>query len=305
MSRRLLAIVGPTAVGKSSLALELAARFGAEVVSADSRQVYRKMDIGTAKPSVEERSTTPHHLIDVVDPDDPYSLALFLEQARSVIDQVHGRGRLPLLVGGTGQYVCALLEGWRVPAAPPDPALRRRLEERARSEGGHSLHRELARTDPAAAARVDPRNVRRVVRALEVSLLGGGGRPRGPRKAATRYRTLTIGLTQDRAALYRLIDDRVDRMVASGWIEEVRGLLDMGYSPDLPSMSGVGYGEISMHLTGRLLLDEAVRRIKYRTHRFARSQYAWFRPDDPEIRWFDAVRGYAGPLDTAGEWLSR
>ena len=241
----------------------------------------------------------------MVEPDEPYSLALFLEQAASAIDRIHRRGRLPILAGGTGQYVRALLEGWQVPSAPPDPALRRRLEERARSEGGLSLHRELARTDPDAAGRVDHRNVRRVVRALEVSLLGGDGRPRGPRKAATRYRTLTIGLTQDRAALYRRIDDRVDQMVASGWIEEVRGLLDVGYSPDLPSMSGVGYGEFAIHLAGRLSLGEAVQRTKHRTHRFARSQYAWFRPNDPEIRWFDAVRGYAGPMDAACEWLRR
>lgn len=304
MSRRLLAIVGPTAVGKSALAIKLAARFDGEIVSADSRKVYRKMDIGTAKPSVEDRSATPHHLIDVVEPDEPYSLALFLEQAASAIDRILRRGRLPILAGGTGQYVRALLEGWQVPTVPPDPALRRRLEDRVRSEGARALHKELARTDPTVAARVDHRNVRRVVRALEVSLLGGG-LSCGARTAAARYRTLTLGLTQSRAALYQRIDDRVDSMVASGWVDEVRDLLNMGYAPDLPSMSGVGYGEFAMHLAGRLSLGEAVQRTKYRTHRFARNQYAWFRPNDPGIRWFDTAKGYARPMDAACEWLRR
>ena len=304
MQKRLLAIVGPTAVGKSALALMLADHFDGEIVSVDSRKVYRKMDIGTAKPSTEDLSATPHHLIDVVEPNEPYSLALFLKQAASAIDRVHSRGRLPVLAGGTGQYVRALLEGWQVPSIPPDPALRRRLEDRARSEGARALHSELARTDPAAAVRVDPRNVRRVVRALEVSLLRGETSS-DPRKAAPRYRTMTIGLTQSREALYQRIDDRVDRMMASGWIDEVRGLLDMGYSQDLPSMSGVGYGELAMHLTGILPIEDAVRRTKYRTHRFARNQYAWFRLDDPVIRWFDTAKGYAGPMDTTREWLRR
>ena len=302
MNRRLLAIVGPTAVGKSALAMKLAARFDGEIVSADSRKVYRKMDIGTAKPSIEDRLATPHHLIDVVEPDEPYSLALFLEQAESVIDRIHSRGRLPILDGGTGQYVRALLDGWKVPPVPPDPALRRRLEDRARSEGARALHRELARIDPTVAARVDHRNVRRVVRALEVSLLEGGP-PCGSRTTTARYCVLTFGLTQSRAALYQRIDDRVDSMVASGWVDEVRDLLDMGYSPDLPSMSGVGYGEFAIHLAGRLSLGEAVQRTKYRTHRFARSQYAWFRPNDPDIRWFDTAEGYAGSVDAACEWL--
>ena len=280
----------------------LADRFNGEIVSADSRKVYRKMDIGTAKPSIEDQSATPHHLIDVVDPDEPYSLALFLEQAASVIDRVHSQGRLPVLAGGTGQYVRALLEGWQVPAVPPDPALRRRLEDRGRFEGARVLHRELARTDPVAAVRVDPKNVRRVVRALEVSLLRGGTSS-DPRKASARYRTLTLGLSQSRAALYQRIDNRVDSMVAAGWVDEVRDLLDMGYTPDLPSMSGVGYGELARHLAGRLSLGEAIQRTKYRTHRFARNQYAWFRPNDPGIRWFDMAKGYAGPMDAACEWL--
>ena len=284
------------------MALKLASRFDGEIVSADSRQIYRKMDIGTAKPSIEDRSATPHHLIDIVDPNEPYSLALFLEQAANAIERIHSRGRLPILAGGPGQYVRALLEGWQVPAVPPDPPLRRQLEDRARSEGAHALHRELTRTDPAAAARTDSKNVRRVIRALEVSLLGGGSSS-DPRKTAVRYRTLTLGLTQSRETLYQRIDDRIDRMVASGWVDEVRGLLDMGYSPDLPSMSGVGYSELAMHLKGKLSLEEAIQRAKYKPHRFARNQYAWFRLDDPEIRWFHTAKEYAGPMDTAREWL--
>ncbi|MDP6108185.1 MAG: tRNA (adenosine(37)-N6)-dimethylallyltransferase MiaA, partial [Candidatus Brocadiia bacterium] len=273
MGQTLLAIVGPTAAGKSALALRLALRHGGEIVSADSRQVYRLMDIGTAKPAPEELSAVPHHLIDAVDPDEPFSLAMFLEQARAAIADIAARSRLPILVGGTGQWVWALLEGWEVPAVAPDTRLRANLEERARQEGHEALYAELSRTDPAAAARIDARNVRRVVRALEIAAVGGT--PPGkdtPDKTSPPFDARLIGLTLERGELYRRIDDRVDSMIERGWVGEVSGLLERGYGPELPSMSGLGYGDLARHVRGELDLDAAVELIKFGTHRFARSQ---------------------------------
>ena len=302
---RLLAIVGPTGVGKSDLAVRLAMGFGGEIVNADSRQVYRHMDIGTAKPSPEVRAVVNHHLIDVVDPDEDYNLGLFLKQAPSAIEDIQGRSRLPIMVGGTGQWVWALLEGWQVPQVPPDPPLRRSLEERASREGFMALHGELSRLNPREAGRIDPRNVRRVIRALEVAH-SPSSQTNGfeqPRKHPPSYRVSVLGLTLDRPELYRRIDDRVDRMVKSGWIEEVRGLLDSGYSPPLPSLSGLGYGELVRYLANDMTLEAALERIKHRTHRFARHQYAWFRPSDRRIQWFDADTGLDEAEDSVARWL--
>ena len=259
-----------------------------EVVSADSRQVYRYMDIGTAKPTVQERSEVPHHLIDVVDPDQEFSLAVFIREASRAIGEVHARSRLPILAGGTGQYVWGLLEGWEVPEVPPAPELRRTLEERALREGADALHRELAALDPEAAARIDPRNARRVIRALEVHQAGGGNR-RPAKRAESPYDIVVIGLTLPRAALYARIDERVERMLAGGWVDEVRGLLARGYDVGLPSLSSLGYAELVRHLTGDSSLETAAQRIKHHTHRFARQQYAWFRLDDERVLWFDGT----------------
>ena len=283
-----MAIVGPTAVGKSALALRLAGILNGEIVSADSRQVYRGMDIGTDKPSQEQRSATPHHLIDIVDPNEDYSLAIFLRQAREAVDDIASRSRLPIVVGGTGQYVWGLLEGWDVPEVPPDPALRRSLEERAISDGHSALHKELEGRDPTAASRIDARNVRRVVRALEVSYAAPALTGTAPARKPLPYRVHTIGLTTDRVRLYRRIDQRIDRMIESGWVGEVQELLDRAYEPGLPSMSSVGYRELARHLEGEIPLEEAVTRVKNRTHKFARQQYAWFRLDDGRIKWYQA-----------------
>ena len=284
----LIAIVGPTAAGKSGLAVELAQRFGGEIVNGDSRQVYRRMDIGTAKPTLKERDLVPHHLVDMVDPDEPYSLALYLEQARKAIQGIQERGKLPVLVGGTGQYIRGLLEGFHAPQVPPNPSLRARLEAQAVDEGHEALWRRLQDVDPAAASRIDPRNVRRVIRALEVYQETGIPFSQAQRREKPPYRAWVIGLTLERPLLYERIDRRVEAMVEMGWPQEVAHLLEKGYEPELPSMSSLGYREMAAYVRGELPLEEAVARIKTATHRFARHQYAWFRLGDPRICWLDA-----------------
>ena len=282
----LLAIVGPTGVGKSALALKLARRHRGEIVNVDSRQVYRGMDVGTAKPSLEVRSSLPHHLYDVADPDEEFSLARFLCLAREAIADVHRRGALPVLVGGTGQYAWALLEGWETPIAPPQPTLRAELTALAEREGYAALHRRLERVDPEAAKRIEPRNVRRVVRALEVHAATGAPLALAQRKQPPPYDALVLGLdAPSRSELYRRIDERVDRMLAAGWVEEVQGLLAAGYAPDLPALSSMGYRELARHLAGDISLTEASHSIKTAHHRLARRQYAWFKPADPRIHW--------------------
>jgi tRNA dimethylallyltransferase len=303
MHNKLITIVGPTAVGKSALALRLATAFGGEIVNADSRQVYRYMDIGTAKPSQEQRAAVPHHLIDMIDPDEGYSLALFLRRAAQAIQDIQARSRLPILVGGTGQYVWGLLEGWQVPEVQPDVELRQRLEARAAAEGPAALYEDLARLDPSAAGRIDPRNARRIIRALEVCYSSSERAGVAPRKIPPPYRVKMLGLTLERSALYGRIDARVDAMLQAGWIEEVRSLMKRGYSPELPSLSSLGYRELIQHLKGELPLDVAVERIKHSTHRFARHQYAWFRLSDERIRWYDAASGFERIEAEVEEWL--
>ncbi len=299
-----ITIVGQTAVGKSNLAMCLAKLLDGEIVSADSRQVYRRMDIGTAKPPPDHLAAVRHHLIDVADPDDEYSLALFLQDARKAIQNVNGNSRLPIVAGGTGQYVWGLLEGWQPAPVAPDPLLRAELEARLECEGVASLHRDLAERDPEAAARVDARNPRRVVRALEVARAKGEGATRAARRTPPPYNVAILGLAMDTDALRRRIDDRVDAMLAAGWVDEVRGLLESGYGPDLPSMSSLGYREIADHLRGRLSLDKAADAVKRGTRRLAKRQRAWFKPADPRIRWFDAETERAEAIRHAEQWLS-
>jgi tRNA dimethylallyltransferase len=273
----LLAIVGPTAVGKTALAIALAQALGGEIVSADSRQVYRGMDIGTAKPTPAERAAAPHHLIDVVDPDQEFSLALYQQLATAAIEEIAARGRLPLLAGGTGQYLAALLEGWRIPRVAPRPELRAALEREAEREGAAVLHARLALVDPAAAAAILPTNVRRVVRALEVYELTGRPISEQQAKQPPPYRVCTLWLTLPPAELYARIDARVDAMVAAGLLDEVRGLVERGYSWELPAMSGLGYREFQPFFAGQASVADAITRLKFDTHAFARRQPAWFR----------------------------
>ena len=300
---RLIAIVGPTAVGKSALAIRLAQVFDWEIVSADSRQVYRYVDIGTAKPSAEERALVPHHLLDVVDPDEDFSLALYQEMAYWAVEDINRRGKLALLVGGSGLYIQAVIRGFTIPSAAPDPELRRSLEERAAGEGYMALYKELEQVDADAARKIDPRNARRVIRALEVCYVTG--LPFSQlQMSEPRFQTLAIGLTTAREDLYRRIDDRVDGMIERGLVQEVQALLERGYSLDLPSLSGLGYKQIGHYLQGEIELDTVVQRIKYETHRFARHQYAWFRPRDERIHWFDVRNGVEKPIqDLVQEFL--
>ncbi len=278
-------------MGKSALAIHLALRFGGEIINADSRQVYRGMDIGTAKLPPEDQAQVPHHLIDIVEPDEEFHLARFLELARNAIHDIHDRDRLPIVAGGTGQYVWALLEGWQVPEVAPDPQLRRDLEDIGRREGAEALYNRLLDADPEAASRIDPRNQRRVIRALEIHNAAGPAGPSSRRKRPPPYRPLVIGLTMERAALYQRTDRRLDEMLERGLVSEVKGLLSRGCDPNVPCMSSIGYREVILYLQGELNLEEATQRAKYETHRFARRQHAWFRSDDPRIHWLEASAG--------------
>ncbi|MFN2227789.1 MAG: tRNA (adenosine(37)-N6)-dimethylallyltransferase MiaA [Anaerolineae bacterium] len=285
----LVAIVGPTAVGKTSLSIRLAEALGGEIVSADSRQVYRGMNVGTAKATPQEQARMPHHLLDILDPDQPLSLAEFQEMAYGAVDAILARGRVPFLVGGTGQYVMAVVEGWKIPRVPPDEDLRRDLYCQAEEEGAEALHARLARLDPDAAERIDARNVRRIVRALEVCLLTGRPISEQQGKAPPPYRILIVGLSLPRPRLYDRIDERVEDMMTAGLEQEVRNLLAAGYGFHLPAMSGVGYGQFAPYLAGEASLDDVVADIKRATRRFVRHQANWFRHDDARIHWFEAA----------------
>jgi len=284
---RLIAIVGPTGVGKSRLALHLAGLYNGEIVSADSRQVYRYLDIGTDKPRPQELSQVPHHLVNIVNPDDDFSLARYQALAYQAIKEIQGRDRLPFLVGGSGLYVWAVLEGWQIPGVSPDSEFRYNLEQRAGDAGTDELYQELVRVDPEAARQIDRRNVRRVIRALEVHASAKKPFSRLRHKQAPTFDSFIIGLTADRAELYRRIDQRVDAMIERGFVNEVENLLKMGYDLKLPAMSGIGYRQIGQFLEGEISLDAARQQIKSETHRFVRHQYAWFRLKDERIHWFD------------------
>ena len=302
----LIVIAGPTAVGKTAAAIALARALderGAAIVSADSRQLYRGLDIGTAKPTLEERAAAPHHLIDILDPDEPFSLAQYAALARDAIAAIHARGRVPLLVGGTPLYVNALVEGWRLPQAPPDPALRAALETEAARDGLGALERRLGAVDPLAAAR-GAGNARRIIRALEVYEATGLPMSAQEGKEPPPYRPLQLGLTLARPALHARIDARVERMIAAGLVGEVRALLDRGYSPDLPALSGIGYAEIVAHLRGETTLGEAIERIKANTHRYVRHQETWLRRNRALERFDVADEGWQARLIArAREWL--
>jgi tRNA dimethylallyltransferase len=290
---KIVVVAGPTAVGKTTLGVELGLRFGGEVVNADSRYLYRGFDIGTAKPTLAERRGVPHHLIDILGPAD-FSLARYQELAYAAIAEILDRGKLPLLVGGTPLYVNAVIEGWTIPRVPPHPEIRARLEAEAERLGTPALSARLAAVDPAAAERCGA-NTRRIIRALEIyevtgqpmsSLEGKGPRP---------YATLELGLTTPRERLHRLIDGRVDEQLAHGLVDEVSRLLASGVAPEAPAMSSIGYRQLLPCLRGEESLADAAQRIKSDTHRYVRHQETWLRANKRLI-----------PIETADpDWIER
>jgi len=297
MDNPLLIIAGPTAAGKTELSLALALELGAEIVSADSMQVYRGMDIGTAKPTREERASVPHHMLDIVEPKAEFSVGEYLRLADEAIADIRARGKTPLVVGGTGLYIRALIHGiFEGPKA--DRGFRDGLLERERSGGPGTLHRELAENDPEAAARIHPSDLRRIVRALEV--YRAEGMPitamQKEHRAGASVRPVRLAcLSRERPDLYGRIDMRVDAMMEQGFLEEVRALRDAGCTRGMVSMQALGYKQILAHLDGETTLDEAVKLIKRDTRRYAKRQFTWFR-SEPGVVWVD-LTGQVHPLD--------
>lgn len=281
----LLIILGPTAIGKTGLAIEIASELNGEIIGADSRQIYKYMDIGTAKPTSIQRERVVHHLIDFIEPDEDFTLAQYQEQAYAAIDNVIERGKLPLLVGGTGQYITAVEEGWSIPRVPPNFELREELNAEAELIGVEAFHAKLTEIDAEAADKIHPNNVRRVVRALEVYLETGTPISVLQRKTPPPYRIRVLGLKMEREPLYERADLRVDQMIRDGFVAEVQALLNKGYNRNLPSMSALGYREMATHLLDGIPLVEAIQLTKNSTHDFIRRQEVWFRGHDNGILW--------------------
>ncbi len=296
MKQPLLVIGGPTGVGKTAVAVALARRIPMEVVSADSRQVYRGMDVATAKPTLEDRRAVPHHLIDVTDPDDRYHAERFRAEARAAIAGIRARGRLPVVVGGTGLYIRALLRGLD-PAVPADPAFRQEMAGLARREGPAALHARLAAVAPAVARRLHPNDHVRVIRALELARSGRAAAPADLWRPSAEYQVLHVGLTTERRALARRLRERAAAMVAAGLLEEVRRLLAAGYDPTLPALQGIGYREFVQVARGTLDAAEALRLMQRDTVRYAKRQWTWF-AREPGVQWVD-VELAGGPEGTA------
>ncbi len=296
----LVVILGPTAVGKTQVSIQVASSLSAEIVSADSRLLYAGMDIGTAKPSPQERLRVPHHLIDVTTPEAQYQAA-----AIEAIHSIHQRNRLPILVGGTGQYIHALTQGWEIPPAVPNPSLRQALEHWRAQIGSLALHQRLAILDPQAAATIDPSNTRRTIRALEVIFTTGQLFSTQKRRNIPPFAILQLGIIRPRAELYQRVDQRIEQMIQAGFQTEVQQLLDRGYSPDLPTMSAIGYSEIASYLGGACSLDDAITQMKRRTRIFIRRQANWFKLNDPTIHWITANQTTAAQAEQyISQWLN-
>lgn len=293
MPPKILVIVGPTASGKTRMAVELAQRHNGEVISADSMQIYRTMDIGTAKPTQEEMGGIPHHMIDVADPEEDFSVARYVEMAAQCVDDVLARGKLPIVAGGTGLYIDSLLSGRTFAPFSPDSALRGELERELAEKGGQAMLEALAQVDPEAAQRLHPNDHKRIIRALEVYRSTGKTITQHNRETQAippRYDALTIGLAfQDRQAMWRRIDQRVDEMVAAGLEDEVRRLLTSGISPKCTAMQAIGYKEFTQALSGEMTWQEAADVVKLRSRQYAKRQLTWFgrNPNTRWVRWDD------------------
>jgi len=294
----LILIVGPTAVGKTELAIQLAERLNGEIISADSRLFYRGMDIGTAKPSREELERVPHYLIDIVNPDETLSLAVFQEKAKNIIADIHARGKLPFLVGGTGQYIRAVTQGWTPPEVVQNARMRDELERMKNENSAEWLHAKLNILDPEAAAKIDARNVRRTIRALEVILTTGRKFSEQRGQSESPYQLITIGLNRPREELYQRVDERIDLMFANGLVDEVKGLLARGYPDTLPSMSAIGYRECVSVAKGLLTVEQAKVEMRRVTRIFVRRQANWFKESDPNIMWFKVENGVGQEIES-------
>jgi len=302
----LILIVGPTAVGKTEVAIQVAGRMHGEIISADSRLFYRGMDIGIAKPTRREIARVPHHLINITDPDQTLSLSVFQKMTLTSIADIQARGKLPFLVGGTGQYLRAVTKGWLPPEVKPNPKLRDELEKIALRhhpiagsdvqamstiDGKEWLYQRLRSLDPEAAEKMDARNLRRTVRAMEVILTTGRKFSDQRGKSESPYDLITIGLTRPRTELYSRIDARIEEMFEAGLLDEVRGLLNKGYSPDLPAMSAIGYRESIRVIRGIWSVEEAKVAMRRATRAYVRRQSNWFKDTDPDIKWFKVQTG--------------
>ncbi|SHM75402.1 tRNA dimethylallyltransferase [Caldanaerovirga acetigignens] len=288
----LVAIVGPTAVGKTEVSIEVALKLDGEIISADSMQIYKYMDIGTAKPTLEERKGVPHHMVDIIYPDEEFSVAEFKALAEKFIADIHSRGKIPILTGGTGLYVNAVCYGYTFSSFDKDESLRRQLKVEAEKYGNEYLYSKLKQIDPKAAEKIHPNNLRRVIRALEVYIKTGvpfSHFEELTKKRGSPYELLIFGLTRPREELYNRINMRVQKMIENGWVDEVKKLLAMGYTKELNSMQALGYREIIDYLEGRITLHEAIYLISRDTRRYAKRQYTWFRKDK-NIIWFDVSK---------------
>ncbi|MDY6855382.1 MAG: tRNA (adenosine(37)-N6)-dimethylallyltransferase MiaA [Thermodesulfobacteriota bacterium] len=301
---KVLVIVGSTAIGKTQLALELAIEMNAEIISADSMQIYKYMDIGTAKPTLDEQKRVKHHIIDIMYPDESFSAALFKKRARQAVSSINEEGKTAIVAGGTGLYIKAFTNGlFKSPEA--NASLRQALWEKTIKGGSSYLHRELENVDPATASTVHPNDFFRIIRALEVCYLTK--RPISKQREEHRFKdspfeTLKIGIHSDRQQLYSKIEDRIDNMITNGIVDEVESLLDMGYTRDLNSMKGLGYKQIINHLLGDSLLDDAILQMKQDTKRYAKRQMTWFRAD-PEINWYTLPNDYQTILQKTKEFF--
>ncbi len=303
----LIVLLGPTGVGKTEFSLQLAEALDGEIISADSRLFYKGMDIGTAKPSQAEMNRVRHHLVDVSNPNKNWSLALYQVAIKQTLEDIHQRGKVPMLVGGTGQYIKAIVEGWDLPEQEPDDPLREILEQIAIEKGKEAMYKILVRMDPQTLDYVEYQNTRRVVRALEVILRTGKPFSDLRQLKHVPYTIFQIGIKRDRKTLYERIDQRIELMFADGLVAEVQTLLDQGYDRNLPAMSAIGYREVCAHINGELPLEEAKLLMRRYTRQYVRRQANWFKESDPNIHWFDAneleLSTVLSMLDKEKNWI--
>lgn len=285
---RLLVLVGPSASGKTTTAIGLAKQLDGEIISADSRYFFSDLQIGTAKPTPAELAQARHYLIDITTLSAPWSLGEYKTEAEKLILEINSRGKLPILIGGSGQYIRAITENWTIPAQEPDHRLRDTLEKWGREVGFDRLHTQLSWLDPEAASGIDPRNHRRILRALEVILLSGQRFSDLRKSIDSNYEQLIIGLDWPRELLYQRVDQRIDQMMADGLVDETKQVIAAGMGEQLRKVGIIGYAEILDYLGGQSTLEEAVTLIRRNTRRFIRHQANWFKPDNPDIHWFNA-----------------